>query len=262
MSTSSDVSAGVVAASLGIAAPAASAPRPWGIWVSLVCYLLVFEARPRLYDDFVKISGLQPVLEHSAVLHAIELLTAWGIGLAIIVLAVKLTDVPLRDYLGWIRPRGPDIALALGVIAALYAILVVLFLKAGDPVAVVKGYRTAIAGGMSPWWYVLRWWPAIILAPLVEESFFRGFLWYGVKFRFGNGAAFLGTTLLFAAMHYNYWARDGIVDPTSVVQYLLMGSIFGGLRWRSGSTIVSMIAHGVSNASLNLSVMVVSALIP
>ena len=96
----------------------------------------------------------------------------------------------------------------------------------------------------------------------MEESFFRGFLWRGVQFRYGNLAAFLVTTLLFAAMHYKYWMRDGIVDPGSVVQYLVMASIFGALRWRSGGSVVPMIAHGISNASLNISVIVTSALIP
>lgn len=257
-----DKNAGAASVGIVASAPPRSDPRPWGIWVSLACYLLIFEAEPPLYDFLVKASGLQTIIGHSPLLHAIDLVVAWGIRLLMIVVAALLTRVPLRDYLGWVRPRAGDVLIGLAVIAVLYTVLVLLFLYAGDPAAIVEGYRTEIAKGMSPWWYVLKWWPAIILAPLVEESFFRGFLWRGVQFRFGNKAAFLVTTLLFAAMHYSYWMPGGIIEPQSVIQYLLMSSIFGALRWRSGGTIVPMIAHGVSNASLNISVMVTSAFVP
>jgi hypothetical protein len=53
----------------------------------------------------------------------------------------------------------------------------------------------------------------------------------------GKWAAFFVSALLFVAMHYRYWATGGIVDPPSVLQYLMASSIFGWLRWRSGSTL-------------------------
>ena len=49
-------------------------------------------------------------------------------------------------------------------------------LLSGDGAGFVAGYRGEIANGVSPWWYVLRYWPAIFLASFVEESFFRGFV--------------------------------------------------------------------------------------
>ena len=58
---------------------------------------------------------------------------AWGITLFIIVLAVWLTAVPLRDYLGWVRPRAVDILLGVAVIVVLYAILVLLLFSSAIP---------------------------------------------------------------------------------------------------------------------------------
>jgi membrane protease YdiL (CAAX protease family) len=106
---------------------------------------------------------------------------------------------------------------------------------------------------------VLQAWPTLILSPFVEETFFRGFLWRGVQSRWGNGAAFAVSTLLFAAMHYNYWMPDGAFEPASLVQYLVASAVFGGLRWKSGGTIAPMIAHALDNAGLRISQVVLSA---
>lgn len=242
-------------------APPPADRRPWGVWASLAWYVLIFEVKGRVYDAILKATGLQEILDHSPLLHALNNIVAWGIDLLIIVLAVRLTRIPVRDYLGWGRPRAGDVVLGIGVIVALFAAFAVLLLSVGQAAPAVDEYRAAVAAGTSPWWYVLRWWPAIFLASFVEESFFRGFLWRGVQFHLGNWAAFVVTTLTFAAMHYNYWMRDGVVDPAAVVQYLVLSSIFGWLRWRSGGTIVPMIAHALDNAALRISVIVLSAVL-
>jgi membrane protease YdiL (CAAX protease family) len=260
------MSSGVTVAGAPLSQPAAStlphAPRSWGVWASLGWYLIVFEASWRVYDAILGVTGLATLIAHDARLSALNNLAAWSANLLLVLLAVRLTGVPVRDYLGWARPRTRDVAIAIGVIVALYAALGFLLLSIGEAAPAVTEYRTAIAGGTSPWWFVLRWWPAIFLASFVEESFFRGFLWHGVQFRFGTVSAFALTTLLFAAMHYSYWMRDGIVDPGSVVQYLVMSSIYGALRWRSGGTVVPIIAYALSNAALKIMVIVLSAFVP
>jgi len=109
---------------------------------------------------------------HDARLSALNNIDAWSINLLLVLLAVRLTGVPVRDYLGWTRPRTPDVAIGILIIVALCAALGFLLLRIGEATPAVNENRTAIAGGTSPWWFVLRWWPAIFLAPFVEESFF------------------------------------------------------------------------------------------
>ena len=244
--------------------PAALPPdrRPWGVWASLGWYVLIFEIEGRAYEHLLKDTGLQAFLDRTYALHVLGILAAWGINLLIIVLAVWLTRIPLHEYLGWVRPRIRDVALAIAVPIAPYGALCLFVWYVGYAGSAAENYRAAIAAGTSPWWFVLQAWPTLILSPFVEESFFRGFLWRGVQFRFGNRVAFLVTTVLFAAMHYNYWMADGEVSWPGVAQYLVASSILGWLRWRSGGTVAPMIAHSLDNAGLTISQMVLSAIVP
>jgi membrane protease YdiL (CAAX protease family) len=236
--------------------------RPWGLWASLIWYLIIFEGVERLFDYALNRTGLQAIADHNQVLSGLRAFIAWGLQFLVLVLAVRMTGIPLRDYLAWRRPRVGYIAIGIAIVVAIYALLAALTVAAGGGPGVVADYRSAMAGGGSPWWFVLRWWPSFILAPFVEESFFRGFLWRGVEFRLGSGAAFAVTTLVFAAIHYDYWAAGGVIDPPSVVQYLLFSALFGWLRWRSGSTIVTMIVHCADNLLLSVMVVAMSALLP
>jgi membrane protease YdiL (CAAX protease family) len=236
-------------------------PRPWGIWVSLALYVLIFEAEWRLYDVLLDATGLGNLLRDHPVLHGVNNIVAWGIQFLIIVIAVRLTRIPLRDYLGWNRPRAVDVALGVALVVAYYVAFAFFLAAIGQIAPAIQDYRSTIAAGTPPWWFVLEYWPAILLAPFVEESFFRGFLWRGVQFRFGNAAAFVLTTALFVAMHYEYWMRGGVFDPGAfLVQYVIPSSIFGALRWRSGGTTVCIIAHALDNAGLRLMIVVLSAM--
>jgi membrane protease YdiL (CAAX protease family) len=236
--------------------------RPWGLWASLVWYLLVFEVAGWLYEYVLGVTGWQAALDRTYPGHALGILLAWGLNFLIILIAVWLTRIPVADYLGWTRPRLRDVAIGVAVVVAAYAAFCVFLWSVGAASGAVEDYRAAIAKGTSRWWFVLQWWPTLILSPFVEESFFRGFLWRGVQAQYGNSIAFLVSTVLFAAMHYSYWMSDGVVSWSSVVQYLVSSAVFGWLRWRSGGTIVPMIAHALDNAGLRLSQVVLSALMP
>lgn len=257
--------AGGSAETNGSAGTASLAPpdrRPWGVLASLGWYILIFEIEGRAYDRLLNDTGLQAFLDRTYALHALGIVAAWGINLLIILLAVRMTRIPPRDYLGWMWPRWRDVALGIAVVVALYSAFCLLIWSAGGAASAAADYRATIAAGTSPWWFVLQWWPTLILSPFVEETFFRGFLWRGVQARCGNGIAFLVTTVLFATMHYSYWAPDGVVQWGSIVQYLVSSAIFGWLRWQSGGTIVPMIAHSLDNAGLKLSQMALSAVTP
>ena len=219
------------------APPVASPPdrRPWGVLASLGWYILIFEIEGRAYEHLLNDTGVQAFLDRTYVLHALGIVAAWGINLLIILLAVWMTRIPVRDYLGWLRPRPFDVALGIAVPVALYAAFAALVLYAGGAAAAVQDYRATIAAGTSPWWFVLQAWPTLIMSPFVEETFFRGFLWRGVEYRFGSGAAFVVTTIAFAVMHYSYWMPGGVVEWASVVQYLVPARYWAGCAGRAAA---------------------------
>ena len=77
-----------------------------------------------------------------------------------------------------------------------------------------------------------------VLAPLVEELVFRGLIYGWVAGRWGPLAAFIASSVAFAAAHY---------EPAHVVLVLPLGLWFGWLRWRSNSLVPSIVAHVVNN---------------
>lgn len=88
----------------------------------------------------------------------------------------------------------------------------------------------------SPWFFLLG---AVVVAPLVEEIFFRGFLFAGLRGRYGWPKAAVISAALFALVH---------LQPTAVVPIFLLGLIFAFLYERSGSIWPAVLMHVSSNA--------------
>ncbi len=226
------------------AEPAARERQPWGLLASLAWYVLIFEIASRAYDTLVTASDFAELEAHNMALHVLNIVASWAKTFVILAFAVRLTGIPMRRYLGWVRPRASDITL--GVLAVV-AVNELADLLAGVLTANVADYRTEIAAGTSPWWYVVRPWPAIIFAPAVEESFFRGFLWLGVQSRIGNWGALLVSSAMFVVPH-DGWYHDGGADWPMIADLFVSGLSFGWLRWRSGGSIAPMLAHALFNA--------------
>jgi membrane protease YdiL (CAAX protease family) len=80
---------------------------------------------------------------------------------------------------------------------------------------------------------------SIGLAPAMEETFFRGFLFGGLRGRWGVFFAALSTGFLFAVAH---------VDPLVFIPFTIVGMIFAWGYVYSGSLLASMIAHLLFNS--------------
>ena len=76
------------------------------------------------------------------------------------------------------------------------------------------------------------------LAPLVEELVFRGLLYGWVAGRWGTVAAWIVSSLAFAAAH---------VEPAHIILVLPLAVWFGWLRRRTDSLLPSLVAHMVNN---------------
>ena len=78
-----------------------------------------------------------------------------------------------------------------------------------------------------------------IIAPVVEEIFFRGFVFAGLRPRYGWKKAALISSLLFALIH---------LQPTAFLPIFLLGLIFALLYQYSGSIWPAILMHFATNA--------------
>ena len=129
--------------------------------------------------------------------------------------------------------------------------------------APVAGLLVRAAGGWIRTWVptsgdapieLLISWPSGALAvgvvaavaPIVEELFFRGFVYGWVERRLGPRWAFVLSAVLFTLAHASQtWGAWGAFASVALV-----GFTASGLRWVSGSTLVPMVAHFAYNASI------------
>jgi membrane protease YdiL (CAAX protease family) len=143
-------------------------------------------------------------------------------------------------YLGYVRPRRSDIVFGVAAVIA--------FIVLGDAVTwafgrnVVTGfqdniYRTAAEAGWLPW----LWLVVVVVTPFGEETLFRGFLFRGWHRTPGDAwAVILVTAALFAIVHVQY-------DLFVIAQVFVSGVMLGWFRWVSGSTLLTMLLHGLIN---------------
>ena len=143
-------------------------------------------------------------------------------------------------YFGFVWPSRSHIALGVAAVIA--------FIVLGDAVTwafgrnVVTGfqndiYRTAAKAGWLPW----LWLVVVVVTPFGEETLFRGFLFRGWHRTPGDAwAVILITAALFAIVHVQY-------DLFVIAQVFVCGVMLGWFRWASGSTILTMLLHGLIN---------------
>ena len=79
---------------------------------------------------------------------------------------------------------------------------------------------------------------AVGLAPFYEELLFRGLVWRGLERDLGGPAAWVGTTVLFAAFH---------MDPLQMAGVLFIGGWLGWIRLATGSVVPCIAAHLANN---------------
>ncbi len=75
--------------------------------------------------------------------------------------------------------------------------------------------------------------------PVMEELFFRGFVLFGLRARYGNGAAIIGSACLFGVSH---------LDAVAAVYATVAGIVLGVLALRTGSIWPGIAVHAAVNA--------------
>lgn len=94
--------------------------------------------------------------------------------------------------------------------------------------------------------FILALLSIVVLAPLVEEILFRGFLQSFIRQHLGRGQAILITSLLFALYHYS---PEQKMSNLTIVGSLFIFSLFLGFVYeKRGSLFASIALHSIFNA--------------
>jgi CAAX protease family protein len=221
-------------------------PQPWGRWATLGF-------------GFIALLGSQAV--------ALLALTWWyGVGLArmpdfsgdgVAVSIIIFVSVPMQlavlvlcaqgrggavAYLGLTLPRRSELGIGIALTIALIVLGNIVSWFAGHTIVTpfqTDIYSTASAAGALP--LLLLWLAVVVATPLGEETLFRGFLFRGwLRKPRDAWPVILLTALLWALIHVQY-------DWFVIAQVFVFGVMLGWLRWVTGSTVLTMLLHGLIN---------------
>jgi uncharacterized protein len=219
--------------------------KPWGRWATLglgVIAVLVGQLVALTVLTWWTGQGLAHWADFAGDGVAVTLTICISTPVQVLLLALmaRQTRASASEYLGLRLPRKRDVVF--GIIAVLIFIVVV------DGMSWLSGhnivtqfqldiYRSASAAGWLPW----LWVTIGIVAPIGEETLFRGFLFRGWHRSPGDAwIAIVVTAMLWAIIHVQY-------DLYVIAQVFVCGLMFGWFRWATGSTILTILLHGLVN---------------
>jgi membrane protease YdiL (CAAX protease family) len=189
---------------------------------------------------------------HDGYVVSIAAIAAMAVQCGVVILAIHRARQPIADYLGLVRrPRPREIVFCLGSVAILLVASDLLSLLIGHdlvPPFMVRVYETARSAGAPAILLLLI--AAVIAAPIGEEIMFRGFLFRGWVPALGVTGTIVVTSAIWAAIHVQY-------DWYGIVQVFSLGLLFGWVRARSGSTLLTMMMHSVCNIAATVETAVI-----
>ncbi len=157
--------------------------------------------------------------------------------LLILMIAGRRRGASWTEYLAMHRPTTKELLVWLGIAVAvviLLGVIGVLLDRPPVPEFWVKVY------GMTSILPLLAL--AIVAAPVFEESLFRGFLFTGwSQSELGATGTIVLTAALFTILHGQYDAYD-------LSQVFVLGLLLGIARYRTGSLVVPVAMHVLTNA--------------
>ncbi|HUT52916.1 MAG TPA: CPBP family intramembrane glutamic endopeptidase [bacterium] len=235
-------------------APPPRPPGPWGVWATLGWMVLMIGSTVA-----ASIAAIYPYLlwtgtplgsaRSRAVLDAavkngdflwINYLVTIPVLGAVLVLALLLRpQYPARLYLAfrntglknWIIWPAALLVFSFGSDALLYYL-----------------HLNPVADWMTDVYDSARCFPClmlaiILLAPLLEELVFRGFVFTGIQARLGPFWAVALSALPWALMHVQYQAQWYFM-----LLILLIGILLGLARWRTNSLLIPLAMHILQNS--------------
>ena len=246
------------------AVPAAPAPYPgaerqpriWKFWGTSLWGLLLFAAmfagQFLLVLAFFLAKGppfdLASIKTVASAGTVISLSVMMGLPavLAVLWLATRMARTPFADYLALRRSSWTDLVIGVVALIALIAGWDLLSRALGrdiSPGFMVDVLKSAQADG-ALWLLVIAF---AVAAPVTEELMVRGFLYRGwSESALGPAGAIVLSSLVWTAMHAQYY------DWFLFSEVMSIGLLLGYMRYRSNSTWLTIIMHGINNFAATL----------
>jgi membrane protease YdiL (CAAX protease family) len=224
-----------------------AAPRPvWGLWATLGWVILAFVLSSvaglvvvLIWRPDAIMSGGADMLKDGPLISVTTIASA-AVQVGMLAMAARLARWPAGEYLGLVRPAAGPALIAIAIlIVFLLGYDALTYLLGRDIVTPfqVDTYRTARDSGTLS----LLWLTFVVVAPVAEEIMFRGFLFRGwVRSERSAIPVILVISLLFAAIHVQY-------DWFGMLQVFFIGLLLAIARWRSGSTLLTILMHMLAN---------------
>lgn len=228
-------------------ASATEPPRPWGFWATLVwtgvAGALWFALQVAAIAAYIAAFGPRdPAREIDAPMVGLVTIVGASVAVVVFVVAARLRGWSAKDYLALPWPARRHVLTGTATLVLFLPLLdVVTWLTGRDVVHpfIIQSYRDAQEAG-ALWLLVVAF---VVAAPIVEEVTFRGFVFRGwAASRLGAVGAIVLASVLWAALHTQY-------EMFFLAQIFALGLLLGWIRWRSGSTLLTIALHALVNAA-------------
>jgi len=226
--------------------------RPWGFWATLgfsaIIFVLFSAIQFLIVIAFVSLAKAKhPELDLEVYAKS---LPSNGFCLAITVVASGLICTPLtllfaklrknisvKNYIGFREPLKREWAKWLLILAAFLFLSDAVSYLLHQPIAppfMVEAYKTASS-------LPVLLFAIIIVSPIFEEIFFRGFLFQGIRYsRLGPIGAIGMTSFFWAIIHLQY-------DAYGIATVFALGLLFAIARLKTDSIHLLMVMHSLTS---------------
>jgi len=141
-------------------------------------------------------------------------------------------------HLGFTKFKWSTLGLGCGLLISAYLVILIHNLALTSLGVDTQGEEIlkVFAALKSPVWFIIT---GVIVAPFVEEIFFRGFLFQGFRAKYGWVVSLLLSSAIFAAAH---------LDPVALIPTFVLGSVLAYVYHRSNSLWPGIFLHFLVNA--------------
>ena len=225
--------------------------KPWGFWGTLGFSAIIFALFSALQILTVIAFASLEKAQHPALDLEVytKSLPSNGLCIAIMVVVSGLICTPLtlffaklrknisvKDYIGFREPVKKEWVKWLPILAAFLFLSDSVGLLLRQPIVppfMVDAYKTASS-------LPILLLAIVVVAPIFEEIFFRGFLFQGIRYsRLGPMGAIGITSFLWAIIHLQY-------DIYGITTVFALGILFGIARLKTDSIHLVMVMHSLA----------------